>query len=98
MIKMIYYLIITTSVLMGVFAFAKIRNHIISTLISLEFASLSVYLYLFMLLTECDSEKYIALVYLTFAACEGALGLSILVSVIKSKGNDFIKASNFMQC
>jgi NADH-ubiquinone oxidoreductase chain 4L len=98
MIKIIYYLIVTIAVVRGVFAFAKIRNHIISTLIRLEFASLSVYLYLFILLNEYSSENYLALVYLTFAACEGALGLSVLVSIIKSKGNDFIKTSNIIQC
>lgn len=98
MFKIFFYIIVTFSVLAGILAFAKIRNHIISTLIRLEFASLSLYLYLFILLNYYGAEKYIALVYLTLAACEGALGLSILVSIIKIKGNDYIKSTSFVQC
>nr|QUI76268.1 NADH dehydrogenase subunit 4L [Cloeon dipterum] len=98
MFKMFFYIVVTLAVIAGILAFAKISNHIISTLISLEFASLSLYLYLFMLLNNYGAEKYMALVYLTLAACEGALGLSILVSIIKIKGNDYIKSSNFIQC
>lgn len=98
MFKIFFYTVATLAVLAGILSFAKIRNHIISTLIRLEFASLSLYLYLFILLNNYGAEKYVALVYLTLAACEGALGLSILVSIIKIKGNDYIKSTHFIQC
>ena len=98
MFKIFFYTVATLAVLAGILSFAKIQNHIISTLIRLEFASLSLYLYLFILLNNYGAEKYVALVYLTLAACEGALGLSILVSIIKIKGNDYIKSTHFIQC
>ena len=98
MFKIFFYTVATLAVLAGILSFAKIRNHIISTLIRLEFASLSLYLYLFILLNDYGAEKYITLVYLTLAACEGALGLSILVSIIKTRGNDYIKSTHFIQC
>lgn len=90
--------IILVSTLLGLWAFVKLRNHIISTLLSLEFASLSLYLYIFNFITLAPREIYFSLVYLTLAACEGALGLSILVNLIKHKGNDFIRTDHLTQC
>jgi NADH:ubiquinone oxidoreductase subunit K len=98
MIKLLFYIITTLAVAAGILAFSKIRSHIVSTLISLEFASLSTYLYLFMLLRQSSAELYLALAYLALAACEGALGLSVLVAVINFKGNDFIRSSHLIQC
>lgn len=82
----------------GLVAFAFLRRHLVATLLSLEFASLSVYLILFNALVNAPSELYLSLVYLTLAACEGALGLSLLVAVIKHKGNDFLTSPRLTQC
>nr|ADD62153.1 NADH dehydrogenase subunit 4L [Takobia yixiani] len=98
MMKLLTSSAIMVSVLMGLWSFAKLRSHIISSLLSLEFASLSVYLLLFKFITEAPSETYVSLVYLTLAACEGALGLSILVTLIKHKGNDYLSSPNLTQC
>lgn len=98
MIKLIFNLIIVSVSLGGLVAFVYLRNHLVATLLSLEFASLSVYLFLFSTLTPAPSELYIALVYLTLAACEGALGLSLLVTIIKHKGNDFLTSPSLTQC
>jgi NADH:ubiquinone oxidoreductase subunit K len=98
MIKLLSYIITIATVSAGLASFSKIRNHIVSTLISLEFASLSTYLFIFLLLSNSPQDLFITLVYLALAACEGALGLSILVAVINSRGNDIIKSSNIIQC
>jgi NADH-ubiquinone oxidoreductase chain 4L len=98
MINLLVNYSILVSVILGLCAFASLRSHLISTLLSLEFASLSVYLILFKLTLLISSEAYISLVYLTMAACEGALGLSILVTLIKNKGNDFLNYQSILQC
>lgn len=79
-------------------AFAFLRSHLVATLLSLEFASLSVYLILFNTLISAPRELYLSLIYLTLAACEGALGLSLLVAAIKHKGNDFLTSPRLTQC
>lgn len=96
--KLIIKMLIMAVTLIGLISFAFLRNHLVATLLSLEFASLSVYLMLFTTIAQSPGELYVALVYLTLAACEGALGLSILVAVIKNKGNDFVNASRLAQC
>nr|UOU85106.1 NADH dehydrogenase subunit 4L [Nigrobaetis niger] len=98
MMKLYIILVIAISVTAGLWSFTSLRTHLIATLLSLEFASLSTYLFLFMLLVQTTSDIYVSLVYLTLAACEGALGLSVLVVMIKNKGNDYLKSSNLVQC
>jgi len=98
MIILTFNSIILIATLIGIMAFARLRNHAVSTLLSLEFASLSLYLYLFYILSFTCSEIYSALIYLTLAACEGALGLSILVMLIKHHGNDYFKSPHLTQC
>lgn len=98
MIKLYINIIILIITFSGLVSFAFLRNHIVATLLSLEFASLSVYLLLFITLTSSPSELYMSLIYLTLGACEGALGLSILVAVIKHKGNDHLNSPSLTQC
>jgi NADH-ubiquinone oxidoreductase chain 4L len=98
MITLILNSIIIIATLLGVIAFARLRNHAVATLLRLEFASLSLYLFLFYLLRFAGAEIYSALIYLTLAACEGALGLSILVILIKHHGNDYFKSPHLTQC
>ena len=37
-------------------------------------------------------ESYFRIIFLTFRVCEGALGLSILVSIIRTHGNDYFQS------
>lgn len=98
MIKLVVNFLIIFTVINGLISFVLLRNHFVSTLLRLEFASLSIYLLLFYTLCPTLSELYISLVFLALAACEGALGLSILVAVIKHSGNDFLNTSSLIQC
>ncbi|MGI4704669.1 hypothetical protein ACR2Y9_26870 [Klebsiella pneumoniae] len=36
--------------------------------------------------------------YLTFCVCEGGFGLSLLVVVVRSVGNDFFQNLRFLKC
>ena len=36
--------------------------------------------------------------FLVFSVCDGSLGLSILVSIIRSHGNDYFKSYIVLQC
>nr|WDA94032.1 NADH dehydrogenase subunit 4L [Apotropina sp. 1 JJC-2023a] len=77
--------------MMGLFMFISSRKHLLSMLLSLEFIVLILFFLLFIYLNLLGYESYFSMMFLTFSVCEGALGLSILVSLIRTHGND-----NFM--
>jgi NADH-ubiquinone oxidoreductase chain 4L len=85
-------------VFMGIIVFVSKRKHLLATLLSLEFIVLTLYLFLFGYLLNLGSELYFSIVFLTFAVCEGALGLSVLVSIIRTHGNDYFQSFRILQC
>jgi len=49
-----------------------------------------------MLLSITSTDAYYSLFYLTFTACEGALGLSILILMGRTLGGDYFKSFNLV--
>nr|ASM82783.1 NADH dehydrogenase subunit 4L [Neopanorpa chelata] len=82
----------------GIFVFSSKRKHLLVTLLSLEFIVLSLFMILFLYLNYYNYETYFSMVFLVFSVCEGALGLSILVSMIRTHGNDFFQSFSILQC
>nr|AMP43751.1 NADH dehydrogenase subunit 4L [Leptogaster longicauda] len=82
--------------LMGSLAFVSNRKHLLSMLLSLEFMVLSLFYYMFILFMFFNFESYFSMVFLTFSVCEGALGLSILVSMIRTHGNDYFQTFSIL--
>nr|YP_010946761.1 NADH dehydrogenase subunit 4L [Pseudophoraspis kabakovi]WGO57518.1 NADH dehydrogenase subunit 4L [Pseudophoraspis kabakovi] len=82
----------------GIWVFSSNRKHLLVTLLSLEFIVLMLYTFLYNYLSSFNYELYFSMVFLTFSVCEGALGLSILVSMIRSYGSDFFNAYSMLQC
>nr|QTZ19016.1 NADH dehydrogenase subunit 4L [Mycomya sp. WQY006] len=82
----------------GAIVFVSNRKHLLITLLSLEFIVLSLFLFMFIILNYLNSEMYFTMVFLTFSVCEGALGLSILVSMIRTHGNNYFQSFNTLLC
>nr|YP_009630609.1 NADH dehydrogenase subunit 4L [Neonemura barrosi]QBR55129.1 NADH dehydrogenase subunit 4L [Neonemura barrosi] len=82
----------------GGWVFTSKRKHLLLTLLSLEFMVLSLFLILFIYLNLMNYELFFAMIFLTFSVCEGALGLSILVSMIRTHGNDYFQSFGVLQC
>lgn len=82
----------------GVIVFISNRKHLLSTLLSLEFIVLRLFLFLFIFLGIFNYEIYFSIMFLVFRVCEGALGLGILVSIIRSHGNDYFNSFSILQC
>nr|WNH42479.1 NADH dehydrogenase subunit 4L [Neoperla benti] len=82
----------------GAWVFASKRKHLLLTLLSLEFMVLSLFVFLFIFLNSLQYELFFSMVFLTFSVCEGALGLSILVSMIRTHGNDYFQVFSVLQC
>nr|YP_010364857.1 NADH dehydrogenase subunit 4L [Odoiporus longicollis]UOL50374.1 NADH dehydrogenase subunit 4L [Odoiporus longicollis] len=86
---MFIYELLTFSFLSGLFVFSMKRKHMLLMLLSLEYVIVSLFLILFVYLSMME-DYYFSLVYLTMSVCESALGLSILVMMIRNCGNDFV--------
>jgi len=69
--------------------FCSVREHLLSSLLSLEYMVLGVFL-LFVLALETGAYYY-TLLYIIVAACEGALGLSVLIIISRSHGGDYFR-------
>lgn len=85
-------------IIIGIFVFVSNRKHLLSILLSLEYIVLSLFYLLFIYLNILNYENYFRIVFLTFRVCEGVLGLSILVSIIRTYGNDYFQSFNILQC
>nr|QVM79292.1 NADH dehydrogenase subunit 4L [Rhagium fortecostatum] len=74
----------------GLIVFSSKRKHLLLMLLSLEFIVLSLYFNIFIYLSFFNYEYLFSMVFLVMSVCEGALGLSILVLMIRTYGNDYI--------
>nr|QUE26649.1 NADH dehydrogenase subunit 4L [Ilythea japonica] len=84
--------------IMGMFVFVSNRKHLLSMLLSLEYLVLVMFYMLFMYLSILNYESFFSMMFLTFSVCEGGLGLSILVSMIRTHGNDYFQSFNILMC
>nr|YP_010320621.1 NADH dehydrogenase subunit 4L [Myra affinis]UJP67372.1 NADH dehydrogenase subunit 4L [Myra affinis] len=85
-------------ILCGVWSFISHRKHFLNSLLSLEFMMLGIFWLLSISLVKVGMEVYFSLVFLTLVACEGALGLSLLVLIVRSHGNDRYMSFSLLEC
>nr|AXS66047.1 NADH dehydrogenase subunit 4L [Tenebrionoidea sp. 19 KM-2017] len=81
--------------LLGAFSFSLKRKHLLSMLLSLEYMVIFLFLLIFLYLAM-SGEMYFSMVFLTFTVCEGALGLSVLISLIRTHGNDYFSSFSIL--
>nr|APX39257.1 NADH dehydrogenase subunit 4L [Gonioctena leprieuri] len=74
----------------GLIVFSSKRKHFLLMLLSLEFMVLALYLNMFMYLNNMNYEYFFSMIFLTMSVCEGALGLAVLILMIRTFGNDYI--------
>nr|AAX76855.1 NADH dehydrogenase subunit 4L [Drosophila elegans] len=96
MIMILYWSLPLILFILGLFCFVSNRKHLLSMLLSLEFIVLMLFFMLFIYLNMLNYESYFSMMFLTFSVCEGALGLSILVSMIRTHGNDYFQSFSIM--
>jgi len=89
-----FYFLLVLFVYVGLYIFSSKREHLLSVLLSLEFIALG--LFVMFLVFLCKISVFYSLLYLTFAACEGALGLSVLVIIRRTHGGDYFKSFDFL--
>uniref|UniRef100_A0AB39U3L6 NADH-ubiquinone oxidoreductase chain 4L n=1 Tax=Anomala xantholoma TaxID=3240852 RepID=A0AB39U3L6_9SCAR len=80
----------------GLISFCIKRKHLLLMLLSLEYVILGLYFNLYLFLMYFNYEFYFGMVFLTMSVCEGALGLSLLVSMMRTHGNDYFQTFNVL--
>nr|YP_010579425.1 NADH dehydrogenase subunit 4L [Leptestheria dahalacensis]UNY33481.1 NADH dehydrogenase subunit 4L [Leptestheria dahalacensis] len=75
---------------MSIYVFCSQRKHLIATLLSLEGAVISMYFMISMASTKLSSN--FIFIFLTLVVCEAALGLAILVAIVRTHNNDFLNS------
>nr|YP_007026042.1 NADH dehydrogenase subunit 4L [Spodoptera exigua]AFQ31567.1 NADH dehydrogenase subunit 4L [Spodoptera exigua]QMQ99640.1 NADH dehydrogenase subunit 4L [Spodoptera exigua]QTZ20308.1 NADH dehydrogenase subunit 4L [Spodoptera exigua]UDP55410.1 NADH dehydrogenase subunit 4L [Spodoptera exigua]CAB4246800.1 unnamed protein product [Spodoptera exigua] len=82
--------------IVGNLIFVSKHKHLLIVLLSLEFIVLSIFFFLLVYLIFIEYDMYMLMLFLVFSVCEGALGLSILVSMIRTHGNDYFQSFNLL--
>ena len=69
-----------------------------SVLLRLEFVVLVLYFSIYFYLCRFNYSLFFVVYFWVFSICEGSLGLSILVSIIRIHGNDYFQSYSVLQC
>nr|YP_009648557.1 NADH dehydrogenase subunit 4L [Tetraphleps aterrimus]QCE31844.1 NADH dehydrogenase subunit 4L [Tetraphleps aterrimus] len=80
----------------GLIVFVSLRKHLLLTLLSLEYIVLTLFIFVSINCSNLIYGSYFIIFFLTFTVCEGCLGLSILVSMIRCHGNDNVKSLSLL--
>nr|BDQ44066.1 NADH dehydrogenase subunit 4L [Pheretima lactea] len=75
------------------------QSHFLMTLLSLEGITLSLVLFVpLVLMNSTAPNTSMSVIMLTFGACEASLGLGLMVSMSRSYGNDMLKSLTAAKC
>nr|QIV24701.1 NADH dehydrogenase subunit 4L [Enneaphyllus aeneipennis] len=80
----------------GLLVFSSKRKHLLLMLLSVEFIILSLYLNIFVYLSSSSYDYFFSMIFITMSVCEGVLGISMLVAMIRTLGNDYILSFSFL--
>lgn len=92
------FLLLFSGILIFLIAFVSKRKHLLATLLRLEGLILIIFGMFYYLRAYYVSFQGFLLVFLTLAACEGALGLSLIVLIVRGYGGDQFQSFRFLQC
>nr|YP_009742824.1 NADH dehydrogenase subunit 4L [Streptocephalus cafer]QID91186.1 NADH dehydrogenase subunit 4L [Streptocephalus cafer] len=79
------------SLFLALVIFLSSSKHLLITLLCLEFLILLLFYFMFYSVYFSFLTSFF---FLTISVCEGALGLSVLVSLVRSSGSDLIGLLN----
>lgn len=82
----------------GGWCFVAKHKHLLVMLISLEIMILGLFIAFRIWSISDIGEEFFLLVFLAFAACEGAIGLGVLVGLVRSYGRDIFRRFSILQC
>nr|YP_010947367.1 NADH dehydrogenase subunit 4L [Endromis versicolora]WGO62392.1 NADH dehydrogenase subunit 4L [Endromis versicolora] len=90
------WLVFIVMFFIGNLIFVSKNKHLLIVLLSLEFIVLGIFFFMLLFLSFIDYDMYMLMVFLVFSVCEGSLGLSLLVSMIRTHGNDYFQSFSLL--
>lgn len=91
------YIISIYIFIISCFIFSYYYKHLILTIIRLEFIIISVFFNIYIILIVLESNIYLIIIFLTISVCEGALGLSLIVLIVRFYGNDYLNSIRILK-
>ena len=88
---------ITIPLILMLIIFLITKTHVINRLIIIEYLSLIVIVSITLFIKLINLENYNILYFMILLITESVIGLSILISIIRTHGNDFIKSSTVLK-
>nr|YP_010271140.1 NADH dehydrogenase subunit 4L [Anchon yunnanense]UKB86905.1 NADH dehydrogenase subunit 4L [Anchon yunnanense] len=76
----------------GILSLSLVRKHVFLCLVSLELIIIYLLLMIYFFCFFYYCSFYIYLMVLTFFVCEGVLGLSLIILMIRCHSNDFLNS------
>nr|YP_010126145.1 NADH dehydrogenase subunit 4L [Lycorma meliae]QPN53398.1 NADH dehydrogenase subunit 4L [Lycorma meliae] len=70
--------------------FLFVRSHFLLCLLGLEYLLLYSFFFIFGFMGYFDFDYYFLIIYLVFGVCDGVLGLSLLVFLIRNSSSDYL--------
>nr|WPN89774.1 NADH dehydrogenase subunit 4L [Sinoscolia sp. 1 GYN-2023a] len=72
------------------------RLHLLMILLSLESIVLLIFFQMIIYLNFFEMELFFSMFFLVLSVCEGVLGLSILIIMVRTHGNDFFQVLSIL--
>nr|WMV00448.1 NADH dehydrogenase subunit 4L [Rhodopsalta cruentata] len=82
----------------GMISLCMNRKHLMTALLSLELIILSLFCSLSFIFSVKMYDMHILLIFLVFSVCEGVMGLTCLVVLIRSHNNDKLMSMSMKTC
>nr|YP_009192112.1 NADH dehydrogenase subunit 4L [Angaria neglecta]ALK03356.1 NADH dehydrogenase subunit 4L [Angaria neglecta] len=92
------YVISLTGVIVSITVLCLQQKHMLMALLSLEAMTLNLFVLLMSASANFNLEAQMCLILITMGACEASLGLAILVSLIRTHGNDYVSNYTAQKC
>nr|YP_009919087.1 NADH dehydrogenase subunit 4L [Phryganea bipunctata]QMP96680.1 NADH dehydrogenase subunit 4L [Phryganea bipunctata] len=77
--------------LIGNFMYSLNRKHLLIILLSLEFIMLNLFFMIYVYTVSLGNSMYFMVMFMVLSVCEGVLGISILMYMIRIFGNDYVR-------
>lgn len=82
--------------ILRILRFSLNRKHLLTILLRIEFVILILFICIYIYFLNFNFELYFVLIFLTIRVCESVIGLALLVSIIRSYGNDYFNSFNIL--
>nr|WAK83087.1 NADH dehydrogenase subunit 4L [Janus sp.] len=77
--------------------YIKFSKHLLFILLSLEFFVIIMFYIWFAYFNSMDSSQFMGLYYLIFSVCESVLGLSIMITIMRSEGSVYLQSFSVLK-